>query len=202
MVISQRPLNKGQWFTHNTKKRAIVIHGTAGSSVSSAVDWWNSSPVQVATSFIIDPHGVVFQTFPDEHWAYHTGCGEAYDKTALGIELVWPGTLTLKAGKYVTGYGTTESNPYIHPTPWRGNRFFAPYSTAQVQALAVLTDHLMTKHAIPRNFVSPERCLGFEKPYGMALNGVIPHSLISNVRSDVGPSFPWRDYVTQVQELQ
>lgn len=203
VVIQPLTLNKGQWVAEKTKKRAIVGHCTAGPSVVSATSDWNRTPVQVATPFIIDEHGVVFQTFPDEHWAYHTGSGEAYDKASIGVELVNPGWLRKDGNNYVPWYKTPYNDRvYDHKTLWRGERFFATYPTIQVAAFAELTAYLMKKHSIDKAFWPTDRFLEYAPAVGKAFNGFLAHSILSNVRYDLGPAFPYAEFQAQVQALQ
>lgn len=211
MHIQPLTLNKGQWFTEPTRKRAIVGHCTAGPSVMSAVNDWNRTPVQIGTAFIIDETGTIFQCFPANHWAYHTGTGEAYDKSSIGVELVNPGWLKFNPADnsyraWFTGRDgqgvVYNDRRYDHGSLWRGQRFYATYPPVQVRAFAELVANLLRDHRIEPAFWDPRRFLDYAPTDGKNFNGFLPHSVLSNQRYDLGPAFPYASFITQVKDLQ
>lgn len=57
-----------------TKKRMIVIHGTAGGTASGAIQFMRKySGQNVAVNYVIDRDGIIYKLFNQEYYAYHAG---------------------------------------------------------------------------------------------------------------------------------
>lgn len=50
-----------EYFPEVIPKDLIVLHYTAGRSAKSAYDTWVKNPVQVATAYVIDPDGTIYE---------------------------------------------------------------------------------------------------------------------------------------------
>lgn len=57
-------LAPGQYFAETFPKDLIVLHFTAGSSARSAYDSWRNTPLQVATAYLVDTDGKIYECFP------------------------------------------------------------------------------------------------------------------------------------------
>src|SRR5262249_3518708 len=78
-----------QYYQETTKKDLIVLHFRAGTTAASAVSAWKSTTEHVATAYVIDIDGTVFETFPPSAWAYHLGIkgGTPIERRSIGIEI-------------------------------------------------------------------------------------------------------------------
>ena len=47
----------------------VVLHFTAGTTGRSALDTWRGDPARVATAYIVDTDGTIFEVFPPAFWA-------------------------------------------------------------------------------------------------------------------------------------
>ncbi|HEY8097194.1 MAG TPA: N-acetylmuramoyl-L-alanine amidase, partial [Methylobacter sp.] len=79
-AIASIPINRakfrlpaGQFYTERPKKDLIVLHFTAGTSAKSAFDTWLADPQHIATAYIIDTDGVIYEVFDPTQWAFHLG---------------------------------------------------------------------------------------------------------------------------------
>ena len=62
-----------EFYPENFKKDMIVLHFTAGQSARSAFHTWLENPVHVATAYIVNPDGTIYEVFDPSYWAYHLG---------------------------------------------------------------------------------------------------------------------------------
>lgn len=220
MNVIQKPLPKDQFFHEETRKTQIVLHYTAGPTIQSAFDWWKQTAERVATAYLIDLNGDVYQTFPEEYWAWHLGVGAKgmWDKASIGIELVNPGPLTqdVKAtGTNPNALYTWYNKKLAWPADqivstraampgsdqWRGVYYHAKFPNAQVIAAAELCLHLGQKHGIPCSFSNASSTLSglIRKDPQIALHkGICSHSNYLDSKTDLGPWFPWADFFREL----
>ena len=158
-----------------TKKTQIVIHHTvSGEGVEGDISWWNKLTEKIATHFIIDRLGVVYQLFDEKYWAYHLGTTSEHfkkfslqyqnlNKSTISIELdVWGPVLPFEGKfypvkfnpdtkKYVpnTAAKPINDNPEEYCTGYRGHRYYEMYTTKQLLALQQLLQQLTQRHNIP-----------------------------------------------------
>lgn len=93
-----------QYYREETVKTQIALHHTvSGAFAQGVVDWWNKDPQRIATSFIIQGDGKIFQLFSTKYWAHHLGIKSDFlkkmgftdagsrntilNKTTVGIEI-------------------------------------------------------------------------------------------------------------------
>ncbi len=87
-----------EYFPEVIPKDLIVLHYTAGRSAKSAYDTWVKNPVQVATAYVIDPDGTIYELFDPAHWAWHLGAGgRKQNSRSIAIELANVGPLKVDA---------------------------------------------------------------------------------------------------------
>jgi N-acetyl-anhydromuramyl-L-alanine amidase AmpD len=180
IVLSQFP--DDQYVKEETPKDTIYVHHTAGgASPFDVLEYWESTPERVATSFIIagpPPKGVtawtdgqIFQAYSSKYYAWHLG-GQAMlypngkpagakgslelNKKSIGIELCnWGPLHQTSDGRYLT----VATGDIVNParvlkldTPYRGYLYWQAYSDAQLASLKDLIQYLVAKWNIPTTF--------------------------------------------------
>lgn len=90
-------LTDDQYFREYTPKTNICLHHTVGASALSTIEYWQSNPDRVATAFIVDRDGTIYEVFDSAYWAHHLGLKMArnvfYNQRTIGIELASEGSL-------------------------------------------------------------------------------------------------------------
>lgn len=190
-------------------KSLIVLHHTVGGSALSSIDYWRSDPRRVATAYIIERDGTVYETFPPGMWAWHLGVkgGDELEKRSIGIELASEGGLTVKNGHAYAFDGTRDLGPVaqlggrIEYHDWRGFQCFDSYDPAQVAACIDLVLSLCQRFSIPRALPSPEVCRGKADLRGFySYRGILHHALLRPDKSDLHPGFPYEELSRRLAE--
>jgi len=196
--IIQHPLPSGEYFQEVGEKRLIVLHHTVGASAESSMRFWADDPRRVATAFVIERDGTIYQTFPAEMWAYHIGLGDKMlEKESIGIELASEGGLTEHDGRlYKFGKISPQTHyvgpVYDHGSFWRGYRYFAEYTEAQVEWAIELAVSLCDKFGIvPVCSIDPTSY----DPNAINDSGITTHAVLRRDKSDLHPGFPWHKLV-------
>jgi N-acetyl-anhydromuramyl-L-alanine amidase AmpD len=192
-------LDQSQYFPQPQRKDLIVLHFTAGSTASGAHAWWTQDKGRVATAFLVDLDGAVYQTFHPAHWAYHLGMpkdnpGFANDKRSIGIEIVNVGPLRRSLdGKqlnwwpnaYSTRFcGIEETGRYVESS-FRGFEYFAAFPQVQSNAVASLVASLRARFRIPATL--PADLAGYTPRHV----GIASHQNFRADKSDIGPAWDW-----------
>jgi N-acetyl-anhydromuramyl-L-alanine amidase AmpD len=159
------------------------------------VDYWHETKDRIATAFIVERDGTVYQCFDPRFWAYHIGAGsnDNDNQASIGIELASEGALIEKAGiRYKfnarRGNEVRRENEYDHGTEWRGFRYFDRYDEPQIQASIELVDYLLKLFpSIPRK--TPKDWSNF-LPDWKRFRGVVTHAHLRRDKSDLHPGFP------------
>ncbi len=200
------PLPDGQYFKAVQPKSLIVLHFTAGTTVSGAVASWLADPIAVGTAFLVSPSGIIYQAFGSEFWAYHLGIKmgdptHRQDKRSLGIEIVNPGPLRLaKDGKTLCFWPNNWTTPFCKldqvnlyvKADFRGEKYFAAYQPLQIEAVARLSKFLCELYSIPKVQYKPGTDV-------MQHNGIATHTDFRTDKFDVGPAFPWQSYLGMLE---
>lgn len=96
-INRQYRLTDDNYYKTETVKTHICLHHTVGGSAISTFNWWKSQPIHIATPYIIDRDGTVYEVFDPKYWAHHLGLHHAknteYNKQTIGIELASEGAL-------------------------------------------------------------------------------------------------------------
>lgn len=206
-VDRSRRLPGGQFFPQKQTKDLVVLHFTAGGSVDSAYQAWLSTRERVATAYLVDLDGRIYEVFDPEGWASHLGVGAAnnpgfrQDKRSIGIEIVnWGG---LKAGPgdqlycwpngYRTRYGhLADTGRYVRKS-FRGFDYFAAFPSAQMQAVCRLTRQLCEQFGIPKRIPDSTQRERLDWAYYGDYRGVASHQNFHSEKSDIGPAFDWEE---------
>ncbi len=193
-----------EFFPEIVDKDLIVLHFTAGQSAQSAFNTWMNSPERVATAYLVDPDGTIYELFDPSYWAFHLGVkgtGGVHDKRSIGIEIVNVGPLKRSASDpdrldwWPNNWGTpwcrlTEAARYVR-APYRGMEYFASFPEAQTTAVARLTTHLCERFGVPKIIPPRTRRKTCDMSYYGARKGVVAHQNLRADKWDVGPAFDW-----------
>lgn len=162
---------ESQFIKEETVKTQIVLHHTAsGPGIDGDLAWWRKTPERVATHYIIDREGQIYQLYDLKYWGWHLGLSKNdftsmrcpyrnLDKTSVGIELDCWGHLKKSAnGKYYpTGKEgktppVTNVHEYCSDNKWRGHTIYEKYTAAQIGALKDLLHELCSQLSIPKKY--------------------------------------------------
>jgi N-acetyl-anhydromuramyl-L-alanine amidase AmpD len=202
-----------QYWPSECTKDLIVLHFTAGTSAEGAFSSWASTPLRVATAYLVDTNGAVYETFDPKHWAHHLGIPGAvaqdfrHEKRAIGIEIVNAGPLRLAPGKtslhwwppsngqgqptYRTKFCTlAQTTKYARKT-FRGEKFYAAFPEDQMIQVVALVNHLCEHFSIPKRIPAAGKRGEFDLPFASAFSGVLSHQSFRSDKYDVGPAFDW-----------
>lgn len=199
----QLALTDSCFYPTKQDKDLIVLHYTAGTTASGAWSSWKQRTDRVATAFIVDTNGWVFQTFNPSFWAWHLGLkgvdneSGKHDKRSIGLELVNFGPLMKKPDGYLyawpKNYGTKfchvdEKDKYIC-ADWRGMQYHAAFTKEQLESTSALVKDLCSQFNIAPDV--PKDPAAFNLELGKKWKGIATHSMFRSDKFDVGPAFDW-----------
>jgi N-acetyl-anhydromuramyl-L-alanine amidase AmpD len=195
-------LPPSEYYAREFRKDLIVLHFTAGATARSAVNTWRSNPEHVATAYVVDLDGTIYEVFPPQYWAYHLGIkgGTPLERRSIGIEIANVGPLQSDAEnasvlnwwpknwrqKYCT---REESDRYVEAT-FRGKKYFARYANAQLDAVGRLVRYLCDRFDIERRLPSSADRLCCDPTFA-GYKGIATHVNFRPDKWDVGPAFDW-----------
>lgn len=202
-VIDRRTLRlpPGQYIPEHHKKDLIVLHFTAGSSARSAFNSWLGDLRRVATAYIVDKDGSIFETFDPQCWAYALGIdhpkASATEKRAIQIEIANVGPLKRKGDNlywwpkdYSTKYcGLNETAKYVQGS-YRGFEYFATFTAEQESAVCSLVALLCAEFNVPPVLATGKLTVA-DLPFFADFKGVCAHQNFRADKFDVGPAFFW-----------
>ena len=201
-VSAKFGLEPSDYYATPTKKDLIVLHFTAGPSAKSAYDTWRSDPQHVATAYVVDTDGTIYEMFDPIYWAYHLGikgAGPVHDKRSIGIEIANVGPLRLNGRSlnwWPSNFGRTlcsldDTSKYRKAPQFRGFDYYASFPQAQVDATASLVAHLTERFGIKRTLPPADRQFEFDDQYFSSYQGVATHANFRKDKYDIGPAFDW-----------
>ncbi len=203
-IDRRRRLPRDQFIAEKHPKDLVVLHFTAGGTVEGAFQSWLSTKERVATAYLVDLDGQIYEVFDPSYWACHLGVAAAQnpgfllDKRSIGIEIVNWGGLKLAGGhlhcwpnQYRTRYcHTGETARYVRRS-FRGLDYFAAFPDAQQEAVARLTRSLCDQFSIPCQIPNVEKRDGLDWSYYANFRGVASHQNFHAEKTDIGPAFDW-----------
>lgn len=172
-------------------KKQIVLHHTAGGSAQSSINGWNADATPVATAFVIDRDGTIFQAFPSWCWAYALGVNQANYRTleaqAVQIELASYGYLKEINGEFYTAYGNKIAPDKVCKlqVPFRGQKYYEAYTPAQIESTIMLVKYLAEAYKIDVRFESDMFDLNQRALRGEP--GLFTHCSFRTDKSDIFP---------------
>ena len=200
-------LPEGEYVNQTVPKDLIVLHYTAGSSARSVFNTWiGQGSGSVATAYVVDLDGTIYEFFPPGCWAYHLGMKERnpgwyHDRRSIGIEMVNVGPLRPDAERadqlnwwpndYSTPYCLTSETDRYTRGVFRGCRYFANFPGAQVESVRSLVDHLCREYKIPRVLPPRARRDEYDARYFCGFQGIASHQNFRPDKFDVGPAWDW-----------
>lgn len=197
-VIRKLPLDKNQYYQAVHPKKYIILHHTAGGSVAGAVAGWAATPEHIATPYLIERTGDIYECFSPEFWAYHLGVkgNTAIEKASIGIEIVNYGQLTLKNGKYYTYTNRELPASDVTAIEWRGFKYFQKYTVEQIAALKSLLPYLIDRFKIT---LQADRSKFYEYQNPATLPpGIWSHTTVRKDKVDI---FPQAELVELISKL-
>jgi N-acetyl-anhydromuramyl-L-alanine amidase AmpD len=203
-------LPESQYIPEVTPKDLVVLHFTAGSSAEGAYSHWMSDEQRVATAYIIDRDGAVYELFDPKHWAFHLGIpGQAsqsykHDRRSIGIEFVNVGPLRRKGdelfwwppGNFSTKYCTVDELAKYKEEAHRGERYYATFTPQQYESGRALVSQLCESFSIPRVIPGEGFRLSADinnpaTSYFQSFQGIASHQNFRSDKFDIGPAFDW-----------
>lgn len=158
IVNRNHRLSRSQYIQQKTKKTQIFLHFTAGGpKAENVINHWESNETRVATPFVIDGDGDIFECYDPDLWSYHLGIKGTkgrLDKTSIGIEICAYGPLKLKDGKYYAwpnDYSTKIIPPeevYTLNRGFRGFKHYHAFNDAQINSTEILLEDLIKRYDI------------------------------------------------------
>lgn len=193
-----------------TPKDLIVLHFTAGTTARSAFDTWRLRSERVATSYIVDVDGTVYEVFPPQCWAAHLGVkhtNNVHDRRSIGIEIANVGPLqpsaadprvlnwwpkkSPTAADFTTRFCTVDERQRYLEATYRGKAHFAAYPDVQVDAVAALVRGLCTQFDIATTLPPLAKRFDDDLASFASYKGVCSHANFRRDKWDIGPAFPW-----------
>ena len=195
-------LESNQFYPEVQNKNLIVLHHTVGNSAKSTADYWASTQDHIATAYIVERDGTIYEMFDPRFWAHHIGSklpnNLVANKRSIGIEIASEGGLTMNNGKLYT-YGIISSRTEFKGSfvnlgkKWRDYQYFDAYDELQLVSVLALVRYLCDKFAIPKVFPETVSIDSYNyKPEYMNHKGVCGHAHLRPDKSDVHPLFPFK----------
>jgi N-acetyl-anhydromuramyl-L-alanine amidase AmpD len=160
--------------------------------------------VRVATAYLVDLDGHIYEVFDPAHWACHLGVAAAHnpgyrqDKRSIGIEIVnWGGLsfdgkqLNAWPNQYRSRYCDLKEKTRYVCKPYRGIDYFAAFPEAQHSAVSRLTRQLCEQFSIPKILPTEAQRGRLDWSYYENYKGVASHQNFHAEKTDIGPAFDW-----------
>jgi len=203
MKFIKNYLPESEYYKAEYPKEQIYLHHTVSSTAASAMNWWRQDGIHVATAYIVDKDGTIYETFNPKYWSYHLGLKNTngdIDKKSIGIEIVNEGWLTEKNGTFRWFDGKARFRGKVVETEeWRGQKYFAAYTKEQIRSTAILVKMLAYNLDIPFNFIGN---LNYDKNLAYNFTGTLAHCNVRKDKTDISPAFPMLEFVEKVTHLE
>lgn len=200
-------LPESSFFRQRVPKDLIVLHATASSAARGVFETWkNPANGRVATAYVVERNGRIFELFPPDCWAYHLGMkvrnpGHYNDRRSIGIEIVNPGPLRPdpEGGDTLNWWPdnfrkpwclVAEEEKYVR-REYRGYKYYASYTPAQEAAVRQLVDWLCSRFGIPRLLPRVAQREAFDPDAFCKFRGIASHQNFRPDKLDVGPAWNW-----------
>lgn len=187
--IKKLPLASNQYYQGVYTKKYIFLHHTAGGSAASSVAHWASNPDHIATPYIIDRDGTIYETYNPKFWSYHLGVkgNSAIEKASIGIEICCYGALTEKNGQWITytGKAILKDKTVKLAEPFRNFQTWEAYTPEQIESLKQLIPYLMDKFKIKKQD-NVDKFWEYQDPSKLS-PGIWSHTTVRKDKLDIFP---------------
>jgi len=202
-IVETEKLPIFEYYEKAYSKKQIVLHHTVSSTAKSVSNWFKADlgKSKIATAFCVDKDGTVYQLFDPKCWAWHIGKGSTMDnnKASIGIEVVNEGTLEKRGEKFYWFDGKYEFKGEVVKldTEWRGVKYVANYTKAQIEATHELLWYLFDKFpAIEHKFTNT---FEYDKKY-LDFNGVTMHVNLRSDKTDLSVAWNLNDTLKCIEK--
>ena len=197
-------LPTGQYLDTPVSKNLIVLHFTAGTSARSAYNTWMADPLRIATAYIVDGDGSIYELFDPSCWAYALGIkgqpGAPNEKRAIQIEIANVGPLKRRDDTlcwWPNGFKTRwchldETHKYVESTH-RGMHYYAGFPDIQFLSVCMLVKYLCDRFEIDRR-IPEDRLDTFDLDWFTDYAGIASHQNFRKDKYDIGPAFDWERF--------
>ncbi len=170
------------------EKRLIVLHHTVSKSEKGVYEWWCNDGKKVATAYVVDKDGTIYEYFDPKYWSYHLG-GKATKNNniySIGIEIANEGALTKAGDEYFWFNGKNKYYGDVYEQEWRGIKYWASYPSKQVMAVCELVNYLCQKFNIPKQVFNK-----YDFNFDLLNNyrGIISHCNVRQDKTDISVAF-------------
>lgn len=191
-------LSSGQYIQQRKEKKQIFLHFTAGGpNAKNVIDYWDSNEPRVATPYVIDGDGDIYECYDPDYWSYHLGIKGTkgrLDKASVGIEICNYGPLKLKDGKYYAWPGDyskksiPQNEVYSLPRGFRGFQYYQSFTDGQINATERLCEHLIEKYDIEVQYEFDYSWFDYDNEViRQTLPGIWSHTTVRKDKFDLYP---------------
>jgi N-acetyl-anhydromuramyl-L-alanine amidase AmpD len=195
------------YYEEEFPKQRIVLHFTAG-FLKGDIAQLSRQSVEVSVPFVIARSGHIYNLWKSKYWSYHLGPGAIggnteMSRSSIGIEISNIGFLSKKTGGMLHSiygkddiYCTDAQTAFYQKlaAPYRGERYYAKFTTAQYNSLILLLRFLTQRYNIPRTLIAPAKRFD---PFASTTEAANFKGICSHVnfrpsgKWDIGPAFDW-----------
>jgi len=193
------PLAENQYYKKALPKKHIFLHHTAGGSAASSIAHWAANPEHIATPYVIDRDGTIYECFDPQYWAYSLGVkgNSTIERETIAIEICSYGQLIPNTkGDFVAYTGKIIPKEKVVAVDWRGYKYWEAYTPEQIEALSKLLPYLIKKFNIPLQ-PNRERFWEYHVP-AMLPPGIWSHTTVRKDKFDI---FPQKELVELIKSL-
>lgn len=210
-VITNQRLNSNQYIKENTKKTQLFLHFTAsGPNARGVINFWNSNEPQIATPYVIDGSGEVFECYNPDFWSYHLGVKGTkgrLDKTSIGIEICGYGPLKKKGEKFYAwpeDYSKViipHERVYSLDRDFRGFKYFEGFNDEQIRSTEMLLETLIKHYDIEVQSSFDYNWFDFNDDIiNQTIPGIWSHSSVRKDKFDVYPDSRILDMLNRLSQ--
>jgi N-acetyl-anhydromuramyl-L-alanine amidase AmpD len=194
-LISKIPLKENQYYQGIYTKKYIILHHTAGGSAASSIGGWAATPEHIATPYVIDRDGTIYECYDPKYWAYSLGVKGAtfLEKAAIPIEIANYGALD-KTGKTYTGKIIAPEKTV--KVDFRGQSNWEAYTPQQILSLKWLLPFLIKQFGITPQ-ADRSKFWEYQDPFKLPM-GIYSHTTVRKDKIDI---FPQKEIIELVQSL-
>jgi peptidoglycan hydrolase-like protein with peptidoglycan-binding domain len=198
VICTDLRLPESQYIPEIFPKKAICLHHTEGASAKSSFEFWTQTSDRIATAYILERDGTIYEVFDPRFWAWHLGSGkmlgvkgaQKINASVIGIELANEGALKPDDNGVLTCFGRKyEGRPWgfgcddVVGETWRDGKVWAAYPHKQLSSLKVLLGHLCSQFDIPYKLVGG---LDYRKE-ALYESGIYCHCTVREDKHDLHP---------------